>query len=58
MRKSYNKNGYKAPKAEITVFECSDVITVSRTLYKMPENQDSKSYVSAGSTTWRSGLGQ
>ena len=57
MRKLYN-NGYMAPKAEITVFECEDVIT--RSLIKAPENTagQPKSYVRVGGIDWKDNFGQ
>ena len=47
-----------APKAEITVFECEDVIT--RSLIKAPENTagQPKSYVRVGGIDWKDNFGQ
>ncbi len=56
MEKSNRK--YITPTAQITIYECADVITRSE-LYKTPDGKTSgKSYVSAGSTSWQSGFEQ
>ncbi len=56
--RSLNKKNYRSPHAEITFFECADVITASRPLKEKPESSTGGSYVSVGSITWKDGFGQ
>ena len=54
-----NIRKYKAPKAEITVFECAeDIMTASRTLYKKPGNVGERDYVKAGTISWSDNIGK
>lgn len=52
-----NIKEYKAPTAQITEFECADVITVS--LMTKPENAgpSAKDYVYAGHIDWNDNFG-
>ncbi len=48
-----NIKEYKAPVAEITVFECADVITDSNTPTSLSKQlNESGTYVPAGSKKW------
>ena len=53
-----NKREYKTPNAEITVFECADVITTS--LRTTPEGVEvgGKTYIQLKSAQWNDGLKQ
>lgn len=56
MRKSKKK--YAKPLVQVTIYECADVITRSE-LFKTPGGKElspGKSYVSAGSKSWKDGL--
>ncbi len=58
MRK-FNEKEYAAPKAEITSFECADVITVSADLKKSPTSAtEGKTYVRVGQIEWQAGFKQ
>lgn len=53
-----NKKEYKAPLAEITEFECADIITISE-LSKSPTLESSgREYVSVGQSSWSTGFDQ
>ncbi len=54
-----NKREYKTPLAEITEFECADVITASNDLIKAPKSgvTDGKTYVRVGASSWVDGFG-
>ncbi len=52
-----NIKEYKAPTAQITEFECADVITTSLELKKRPDSAKSD-YVYAGHIDWKSNFGQ
>ena len=53
------KKEYKKPSALVTGFECADVITTSGTLSETPSNHvGDKTYIKAGSKSWRSGFGE
>lgn len=55
MKNLYKK--YKTPTANITKFECADIITTSEQLRKAPRDYtDPKTYVKAGSSTWSDGF--
>ncbi len=53
-----NIKEYKAPSAQITEFECADVITVSELRKRPTTSSATKDYVYAGSKNWQSGFGQ
>ena len=51
-----NKREYKTPLAEITKFECADVITVSKLSEKPKTEVGDKTYVSVGHYSWADGF--
>ena len=52
-----NIKEYKAPTAQITEFECADVITVSRLMTKPKTDTGAKDYVYAGHIDWNDNFG-
>ena len=51
-----NKKEYKTPLAEITEFECADVITVSKLSEKPSTEVGDRNYVSVGQSSWAKGF--
>lgn len=53
------KREYKTPAALVTEFECADIITESGPLSETPQGHSGvKTYVKAGSITWKEGIGE
>ena len=53
-----NKREYKTPNAEITVFECADVITTSLKIKPDSAAPEGKSYIHLHSAQWNDGFKQ